>query len=101
SFIKTSSSTCKNQPLFSTTLCLHCRFASYRMANNTGNLSNGNFFSNDGMMKQKQKYLPKRIILVRHGESEGNEDETVLEYVPNYKIKLSKKGSHQAQMTGS
>ncbi|KAI3470581.1 hypothetical protein Pfo_027244 [Paulownia fortunei] len=71
------------------------------MANNTGNLSNGNFFSNDRAMKQKQKYLPKRIILVRHGESEGNEDETVLEYVPNYKIKLNKKGSHQAQMTGS
>lgn len=46
------------------------------------------------------KYLPKRIILVRHGESQVNDDEAVLEYIPNYKIKLSQKGSHQAQKTG-
>ncbi|KAL2554596.1 Phosphoglycerate mutase-like protein AT74 [Forsythia ovata] len=45
--------------------------------------------------------MPKRIILVRHGESEGNEDEEVLEYVPNYKIKLSNKGIQQAQNVGS
>ncbi|KAK6144659.1 hypothetical protein DH2020_021479 [Rehmannia glutinosa] len=67
------------------------------MANNS---EKRNFFSNDELHKQKQKHLPKRIILVRHGESQGNEDETVLEYVPNYKIKLSKKGSHQAKTTG-
>ncbi|KAL8518158.1 hypothetical protein ACS0TY_009494 [Phlomoides rotata] len=52
-------------------------------------------------MKHKMKHVPKRIILVRHGESEGNEDETVLEHVPNHKLKLSKLGRHQAQMTGS
>ncbi|KAK4435904.1 Phosphoglycerate mutase-like protein AT74 [Sesamum alatum] len=66
---------------------------------NTGNLSNKNSISNNKL--QKQKYLPKRIILVRHGETQVNEDETVLEYVPNYKIKLSKKGRHQAHKTGS
>ncbi|CAI9780087.1 unnamed protein product [Fraxinus pennsylvanica] len=44
---------------------------------------------------------PKRIILVRHGESEGNQDEEVLEYIPNYKIKLSNKGIEQAQNVGS
>ncbi|XP_012830044.1 PREDICTED: phosphoglycerate mutase-like protein AT74 [Erythranthe guttata] len=49
----------------------------------------------------EKSQLPKRIILVRHGESEGNENEAVLEYVPNYKIKLSKKGIHQAQQIGS
>ncbi|XP_011102210.1 phosphoglycerate mutase-like protein AT74 [Sesamum indicum] len=65
---------------------------------NTGNLSCKKSFSNN---KQKQNYLPKRIILVRHGETQVNEDETVLEYVPNYKIKLSKKGRHQAHKTGS
>ncbi|KAL0452073.1 UNVERIFIED_CONTAM: Phosphoglycerate mutase-like protein AT74H [Sesamum latifolium] len=65
---------------------------------NAGNLSCKNSFSNN---KQKQNYLPKRIILVRHGETEVNEDETVLEYVPNYKINLSKKGRHQAHKTGS
>lgn len=47
------------------------------------------------------KHLPKRIILARHGESEGNEDDTVLEYVPNHKIKLTKKGRRQAQSMGS
>ncbi|KAL8533262.1 hypothetical protein ACS0TY_009591 [Phlomoides rotata] len=52
-------------------------------------------------MKHKMKHVPKRIILVRHGESEGNKDETVLEHVPNHKLKLSKQGRHQAQMTGS
>lgn len=52
------------------------------------------------MANTQQKFLPKRIILVRHGESEGNEDEQVLEYVPNYKIKLSNKGTHQAHKTG-
>ncbi|KAL2458123.1 Phosphoglycerate mutase-like protein AT74 [Abeliophyllum distichum] len=52
-------------------------------------------------MKNTEKYMPKRIILVRHGESEGNEDEEVLEYVPNYKIKLSNKGIQQAENVGS
>lgn len=47
--------------------------------------------------KDEQVHLAKRIILVRHGESEGNEDDSVLEYVPNHKIKLSKKGRHEAQ----
>ncbi|KAK4403979.1 Phosphoglycerate mutase-like protein AT74H [Sesamum angolense] len=65
---------------------------------NLGNLSCKNSFSNN---KQKQNYLPKRIILVRHGETQVNEDETVLEYLPNYKIELSKKGRRQAQETGS
>lgn len=52
-------------------------------------------------MKITQKHMPKRIILVRHGESEGNQDEEVLEYIPNYKIKLSNKGIEQAQNVGS
>ncbi|KAL2554774.1 Phosphoglycerate mutase-like protein AT74 [Forsythia ovata] len=57
-------------------------------------------FGSDSM-KNTEKYMPKRIILVRHGESEGNENEEVLEYVPNYKIKLSNKGIQQAQNVGS
>ncbi|KAK4489677.1 hypothetical protein RD792_005490 [Penstemon davidsonii] len=57
-------------------------------------------FCNGQVMRQMQKYLPKRIILIRHGESEVNENEQVLEYVPNYKIQLSKKGSDQAQNIG-
>ncbi|XP_047983234.1 phosphoglycerate mutase-like protein AT74H [Salvia hispanica] len=45
-------------------------------------------------------HFPRRIILVRHGESEVNEDEGVLEHVPNHKIKLIKKGAEQARATG-
>ncbi|XP_057789355.1 phosphoglycerate mutase-like protein AT74H [Salvia miltiorrhiza] len=60
----------------------------------TGNL---NTFSDH---HHRHRHLPRRIILVRHGESEVNEDEAVLEYVPNYKIKLIKKGIGQAQAAG-
>ncbi|CAA0814374.1 Phosphoglycerate mutase-like protein AT74 [Striga hermonthica] len=51
--------------------------------------------------KCHEKVLPKRIILVRHGESLVNEDETVLEHIPNHKIKLSQTGRSQAQITAS
>ncbi|XP_065858336.1 phosphoglycerate mutase-like protein AT74 isoform X2 [Euphorbia lathyris] len=39
---------------------------------------------------------PRRIILVRHGESEGNVDETVYTRVADPKIELTKKGRGQA-----
>lgn len=60
-----------------------------------------NPLSHEQAREEMAKHLPRRIILVRHGESEVNEDEAVLEYVPNYKIKLIKKGIHQARTTGS
>ncbi|KAH6833444.1 Phosphoglycerate mutase family protein, partial [Perilla frutescens var. hirtella] len=53
------------------------------------------------MLEEKMKHLPKRIILVRHGECEVNEDERVLEYVPNHKIKLIERGVAQAKMAAS
>ena len=47
--------------------------------------------------------LPKRIVLVRHGESEGNviavEDVHSLEK-PNYAFSLTQKGRKQAEITG-
>lgn len=72
------------------------------MSNNTFNFFSRNLSPSDEdrASEQKAKHFPRRIILVRHGESEVNEDEGVLEYVPNYKIKLIKKGIHQAQETG-
>lgn len=73
------------------------------MSNNTFNIFSRNPNPSDDEHRasdQKSKHFPRRIILVRHGESEVNEDEGVLEYVPNYKIKLIKKGIHQAQETG-
>ncbi|XP_057449992.1 phosphoglycerate mutase-like protein AT74H [Lotus japonicus] len=43
---------------------------------------------------------PRRIILVRHGESEGNVDETVYTRVPDPKIGLTDRGKAQAEECG-
>jgi broad specificity phosphatase PhoE len=43
---------------------------------------------------------PKRIILVRHGESEGNADRTRSEFLPDYKFDLTPKGIEQAREAG-
>lgn len=43
---------------------------------------------------------PRRIILVRHGQSEGNVDESVYTMVPDPKIKLTPKGWEQSEKCG-
>lgn len=47
------------------------------------------------------KCLPKRIILVRHGESEGNKDDAMYTVTPDYRIPLTPKGIDQANEAGS
>jgi broad specificity phosphatase PhoE len=47
------------------------------------------------------EHRPNRIILVRHGESEGNLDDTVYERVPDHRIGLTSKGFEQARQTGA
>jgi len=47
------------------------------------------------------EHRPNRIILVRHGESEGNLDDTVYERVPDHRISLTPKGFEQARQTGA
>lgn len=47
------------------------------------------------------KCLPKRIILVRHGESEGNKDDAMYTITPDYRIPLTPKGIDQAKEAGS
>ncbi|XP_059288912.1 phosphoglycerate mutase-like protein AT74 [Lycium ferocissimum] len=47
------------------------------------------------------KCLPKRIILVRHGESEGNKDDAMYTVTPDYRIPLTPKGIGQAKEAGS
>eukprot|EP00536_Pseudo-nitzschia_multiseries_P014176 jgi/Psemu1/213959/e_gw1.665.26.1 len=45
----------------------------------------------------KTKYLlPKRIILLRHGESLGNVDDTAYSTIPDWKIPLTRRGERQA-----
>ncbi len=40
--------------------------------------------------------LPKHVILVRHGESEGNADQTLYRNKPDNQIELTALGSRQA-----
>lgn len=43
---------------------------------------------------------PNRIILIRHGESTGNIDESVYGKIPDYKLVLSENGKKQAEDCG-
>ncbi|KAL5984517.1 hypothetical protein ACLOJK_018622 [Asimina triloba] len=55
------------------------------------------------MVAEKEKnicFLPKRIILVRHGESEGNLDTAAYTTTPDYKIPLTPLGILQAREAG-
>ncbi|AWK11540.1 histidine phosphatase family protein [Streptomyces spongiicola] len=44
---------------------------------------------------------PRRIVLVRHGESEGNADDSVYERKPDHALSLTDRGRRQAEETGS
>ncbi|MFD8142069.1 histidine phosphatase family protein [Streptomyces sp. NPDC059708] len=43
---------------------------------------------------------PRRIVLVRHGESEGNIDDTVYEREPDHALRLTRSGREQAAEAG-
>jgi broad specificity phosphatase PhoE len=43
---------------------------------------------------------PKRIILVRHGQSEGNANKDILETKPDYALNLTPEGVEQAKQAG-
>ena len=43
---------------------------------------------------------PKRIVLIRHAESEGNVDETMYQRKPDHRIELTEKGKTQARAAG-
>lgn len=44
---------------------------------------------------------PKRIILIRHGESEGNIDRSIYARLPDYRLKLTSEGERQAREAGT
>ncbi|MGR8007817.1 histidine phosphatase family protein [Streptomyces hypolithicus] len=44
---------------------------------------------------------PRRIVLVRHGESEGNADDTVYEREPDHALGLTDNGVRQAREAGA
>lgn len=43
---------------------------------------------------------PQRIILIRHGESEGNVDKNIYEQKPDYALELTERGMQQAKEAG-
>jgi broad specificity phosphatase PhoE len=43
---------------------------------------------------------PSFIYLIRHGESEGNVDNSIYSHTPDWKINLTKKGEEQATEAG-
>lgn len=46
------------------------------------------------------KKMPKRIILVRHGESEGNVQGNLYAKIPDHRLKLTERGKKQASKAG-
>ncbi|KAF3454412.1 hypothetical protein FNV43_RR04859 [Rhamnella rubrinervis] len=52
------------------------------------------------MEVHKTEYRPKRIILMRHAESQGNLDNAVYTITPDYKIPLTQQGLDQARLAG-
>ncbi len=43
---------------------------------------------------------PKRIFLIRHGESEGNANKEIYRKTPDYAVRLTSKGKYQAANAG-
>lgn len=43
---------------------------------------------------------PKRILLIRHGKSEGNADKNLYDTIPDFALKLTKEGIEQAKQAG-
>ncbi|XP_077219181.1 phosphoglycerate mutase-like protein AT74 [Tasmannia lanceolata] len=52
------------------------------------------------MVHPNMKLLPKRIILARHGESQGNLDNSAYTTTPDYRIPLTPLGLQQARLAG-
>jgi len=50
--------------------------------------------------ERRTTHLPKRIIMIRHGESEGNVNHNIYKTVPDNCIELTEKGFEQAKEVG-
>ncbi|KAL3151110.1 hypothetical protein ABBQ38_012977 [Trebouxia sp. C0009 RCD-2024] len=56
--------------------------------------------TNKGATPRDHRILPRRIILVRHAESEGNIDNFAYTYVPDPQVPLTLRGLQQAEQAG-
>lgn len=48
----------------------------------------------------RSAYRPRRIILVRHGESQGNADDSLYETVPDHALELTERGVGEVRAAG-
>lgn len=65
--------------------------------------SRANEFDNDdptSVLKSSSVKIPKRIILIRHGESLGNVDESIYCTTPDWKVPLTEVGDKQSIESG-
>lgn len=67
--------------------------------NTTKMLGNSSEYNNNGQTHHP-RFLPKRIILLRHGESAGNIDGSAYTTTPDHKIPLTSQGIDQAKNAG-
>ena len=55
----------------------------------------------DASSSPQRFHSPKRLFLIRHGRSEGNEDESVYTHTPDNSVHLSPRGWQQAAAAGT
>lgn len=70
------------------------------MIHNNGQISSGGAIITTNGVEMPNVFLPKRIILVRHGESQGNTDEKIYGMVADHKVPLTSKGAEEAKQAG-
>ena len=63
-------------------------------------LPNFLFFLSKFEHEQPKRGMPKRIILVRHAESEGNTNQQIYQMIPDNKVQITAKGEKQAIEAG-
>lgn len=72
-----------------------------RAAASTQSDADTTFRKHDATYKDSRvDFRPKRIILLRHGESEGNVDQAAYVYTPDWRINLTERGRNQADKAG-
>jgi len=79
-----------------------------RADSSQGSVEGGNLKAKDpkdpedhGSDGSRTCFRPKRIVLIRHGESEGNVDELAYCSIPDHRIQLTAKGRQEAQEAGA
>ena len=57
--------------------------------------------SSQSVAPSKKKNFPAKIVVVRHGQSRGNVDQSEYSRIPDWKVELTEKGKEQARSTAS